>query len=173
MDTHQAILTKLDVRQFSSKRVPADVKLKVLEAARAAQTGNNKQHLRFILVQNKESIKKLAGDSTSGPWVAGADFAVVVLTDPKIGFHLIDTGRAVQQMQLSAWNDGVISGVYTGIKEEAMRRDFGYPIDVRPTMVVGFGYPTKEIIGKKNRMPLSELAFIDKFGNKYDPKKVS
>src|SRR6266581_411252 len=140
MDTHQAILTKLDVRQYSPKKVPSDVKMKVLEAARAAGTGNNQQHLRFILVQNRESIKKLAEDSTSGPWVAGADFAVVVLTDPKLGFHLIDTGRVVQQMQLSAWNSGVISGVYTGIKEEAMRK---------------------------------ELGFVEKFGNKFDSKKLS
>jgi nitroreductase len=173
MDTHQAILTKLDVRQFASKKVPAEVKQKVLEAARATQTGLNKQHWRFILVQSKELIKKLAEDSTSGPWVAGADFAVIVLTDPKLGFHLIDTGRAVQQMQLSAWNSGVISGVYTGIKEEAMRKDFGYPSDVKPTMVVGFGYPIKKIVGKKDRVPVSDLAFIDKFGNKFDPKKLS
>ena len=173
MDTHQAILTKLDVRQFGPKKVPAEVKQKVLEAARATQTGMNKQHWRFILVQSKELIKKLAEDSTSGPWVAGADFAVIVLTDPKIGFHLIDTGRAVQQMQLSAWNNGVISGVYTGIKEEAMRKDFGYPPDVKPTMVVGFGYPIKKIVGKKDRAPVSDLAFIDKFGNKFDPKKLS
>jgi len=173
MDTHQAILTKLDVRQFSQKKVPADIKMKVLEAARAAQTGNNRQHWRLVLVQNKESIKKLAEDSTSGAWVASADFAVIVLTDPKLGFHLIDTGRAVQQMQLSAWNSGVISGVYTGIKDEPMRRDFGYPADLKPTMVVGFGYPVKKIIGKKNRMPLSEIAFIDKFGNNYDPKKLN
>jgi len=173
MDTHQAILTKLDVRQYSSKKVPAAVKLKVLEAARASGTGNNNQHLRFILLQNKESIKKLADDSTSGPWVAGADFAVIVLTDPKVSFHLIDTGRAVQQMQLSAWNNGVISGVYTGIKEEAMRKDFGFPPDIKPTMVVGFGYPVKKIVGKKDRMPISELAFLDKFGNKFDPKKLT
>ncbi|HEV2119840.1 MAG TPA: nitroreductase family protein [Candidatus Bathyarchaeia archaeon] len=173
MDTHQAILTKLDIRQFSSKKVPADVKLKVLEAARATQTGMNKQHLRFVMVQNKELIKKLGEDSTSGPWVAGADFAVILLTDPKLGFHLIDTGRAVQQMQLSAWNSGVLSGVYTGIKEEAMRRDFGFPTDLKPTMIVGFGYPVKKIVGKKNRMPISELAFLDKFGNKFDPKKLS
>jgi nitroreductase len=173
MDTHQAILTKLDVRQFSQKKVPADVKMKVLEAARAAQSGMNKQHWRLVLVQNKESIKKLAEDSTSGPWVAGADFAVIVLTDPKLGFHLIDTGRTVQQMQLSAWNNGVISGVYTGIKDEAMRKDFGYPTELKPTMVVGFGYPVRKIVGKKNRMPLSEIAFIDKFGNQYDPKKLN
>src|SRR5213083_1230144 len=99
MDTHQAILTKLDVRQFSPKKVPADVKLKVFEAARATQTGNNKQHLRFILVQNKDSIKKLAEDSTSGPWVAGADFAVIVLTDPKLGSVRTMTAKSAPATQ--------------------------------------------------------------------------
>ena len=173
MDTYKTILTKLDVRQFDAKKVPADVKLKVLEAARASGTGINKQHWRFILVQDKVVIKKLAEDSTSGGWVAGADFAVIVLADPQLGFHLIDSGRAVQDMQLAAWDQGVISGLYTGFKEDRMRRDFAIPNELKPTVVVGFGYPTKKILGKKNRRPLSELAFVDKYGNKFDPKKLN
>ena len=173
MDTYKTILTKLDVRQFDSKRVPGDVKLKVLEAARASGTGINKQHWRFILVQEKEAVKRLAEDSTSGGWVAGANFAVIVLADPKLGFHLIDSGRAVQDMQLAAWDQGVISGLYTGFKEERMRRDFAVPDELKPTVVVGFGYPATKIAGKKNRRPLSELAFVDKYGNKFDAKKIS
>ena len=173
MDTYKTILTKLDVRQFDAKKVPADVKLKVLEAARASGTGINKQHWRFILVQDKVVIKKLAEDSTSGGWVAGADFAVIVLADPQLGFHLIDSGRAVQDMQLAAWDQGVISGLYTGFKEDRMRRDFAIPNELKPTVVVGFGYPTMKILGKKNRRPLSELAFVDKYGNKFDPKKLN
>ena len=173
MDTYKTILTKLDVRQFDAKKVPVDVKLKVLEAARASGTGINKQHWRFILVQDKVVIKKLAEDSTSGGWVAGADFAVIVLADPQLGFHLIDSGRAVQDMQLAAWDQGVISGLYTGFKEDRMRRDFAIPNELKPTVVVGFGYPTTKILGKKNRRPLSELAFVDKYGNKFDPKKLN
>ena len=173
MDTYKTILTKLDVRQFDAKKVPADVKLKVLEAARASGTGINKQHWRFILVQDKVVIKKLAEDSTSGGWVTGADFAVIVLADPQLGFHLIDSGRAVQDMQLAAWDQGVISGLYTGFKEDRMRRDFAIPNELKPTVVVGFGYPTMKILGKKNRRPLSELAFVDKYGNKFDPKKLN
>ena len=173
MDTYKTILTKLDVRQFDAKKVPADVKLKVLEAARASGTGINKQHWRFILVQDKMVIKKLAEDSTSGGWVAGANFAVIVLADPQLGFHLIDSGRAVQDMQLAAWDQGVISGLYTGFKEDRMRRDFAIPNELKPTVVVGFGYPTMKILGKKNRRPLSELAFVDKYGNKFDPKKLN
>lgn len=173
MDTQKTILTKLDVRQYDAKKVPADVKHRVLEAARASGTGINKQHWKFILVQEKEAIKQLAQDSTSGSWVAGANFAVIVLTDPTLGFHLLDSGRAVQDMQLAAWDQGVISGIYTGFKEEKMRKDFAIPSDLKPSAVVGFGYPTKKIIGKKNRKPLTELAFIDKYGNKFDPKRLT
>jgi nitroreductase len=172
LDTFDTIKTKLDVRQYAPRLVPAEVKLKVLEAARATGSGMNRQHWRFLLVQNKESVKKLAQDSTSGGWSSGADFAVVILTDPALGFHLIDAGRAIQDMQLAAWNSGVASGVYTGVKEESMRRDFGIPKELRPTAVVSFGYPSKKIVGKKNRMPLVELAYLDKFGNKFDPKKL-
>lgn len=165
-------MSKLDIREFQPKKVPGDVKQRVLEAARATGTGMNKQHWRFILVEEKEAVKRLAEDSTSGGWVAGANFAVIVLTDPQYGFHQIDAGRAVQNMQLAAWDQGVISGIYTGIKEEKLRKDFGIPPSLKATAVVGFGYPTRKIEGKKNRMPLSELAFIDKFGNKYDQKKL-
>lgn len=172
METYKTILTKLDVRQYDSKKVPAEVKLKVLEAARATGTGMNRQEWRFILVQEKEMIKKLAEDSTSGGWVAGANFAVIVLSDPTLGFHGIDAGRAIQNMELAAWDQGVISGIYTGIKDEKMRKDFAIPSSLKPVVVVGFGYPTKKIVGKKKRMPLTELASVDKYGNKFDSKKL-
>lgn len=127
-------------------------------------TGLNTQHWRFILVDNRESIKKLARNSTSGPWVAGANFAVIVLTNPKHRFHAIDAGRVVQDMQLAAWNFGVASGVFTGVREE-MRGDFNIPTDLEPTIVGGFGYPARKVSGKKNRLPLSELAYHEKYGN--------
>src|SRR6266849_7390449 len=108
METYKTILTKLDVRQYDSKTVPAEVKLRVLEAARASGTGNNRQEWRFILVQEKETLKKLAEDSVSGGWVVSANFAVIVLAAPTPSFNLIDAGRAVQNMELAAWDHGVI-----------------------------------------------------------------
>ena len=173
MDTIKTIMTKLDVREFEKKKVPPEVKMKVLEAARSSGTGRNMQHWRFVLVQDKEAVKKLGEDSTSGAWVAGADFAVIILTDPQLGFHLIDAGRALQDMELAAWDQGVASGIYTGFKEERMRKDFAIPGGLKPAVVVGFGYPTRRIVGKKDRMALSELASIDKYGNKLDSKKLN
>lgn len=168
MDASEAVRTKLDVREFSPKPIPSEVKKAVLEAARLTQSGTNSQHWRFILVQDKNNLKTMAEDSSWGKWVAGANFAVVVCTDPTKGYHMIDAGRAVQDMQLTAWDHGVASGVFTGIKESEFRRDFGIPKDLNPTIIVGFGYPERKLLGKKNRKPLLEVAFLERYGNELD-----
>ena len=43
MDAFECVATKLDIREFSSKEVPREIKLKVLEAARLTGTGLNTQ----------------------------------------------------------------------------------------------------------------------------------
>jgi nitroreductase len=166
------VISKLDVHEFAPKKVPSDVKMKVLEAARLTGSGMNVQHWRFVMVQGHDRLKTLADDSTTGQWVENADFAVIVLTNPKYGFHLLDAGRAVQSMQVAAWNFGVASRLFTGVNREALEVDFGIPKDLSPSVIVGFGYPTRKLIGKKKRNPLSELAFLDRFGKPLTPEKL-
>lgn len=166
MDAFECIATKLEVREFTSQIVPSEIRLKVLEAARLTGTGLNTQHWRFILVDGRESLKKLAEDSTSGSWIGAANFAVIVLTNPKYNFHLIDAGRVLASMQLAGWNYGVGSGLFTGIIEERLRTDFGVPKELSPTVIVGFGYPANKLTGKrKNRMPLDNLVSFERYGN--------
>ena len=163
MDVFDGIATKLDVREFSPQQVPAEIKQSVLEAARMTGTGLNTQHWRFILVEGKDRLNKLAEDSTSGGWVAAANFAIIVLTNPKYNFHMIDAGRVAQNMQLAAWNRGVASGLFTGVREE-LRSDFVIPKELNVTLVLGFGYPTRKLAGRKNRVPLEELVYYDRYG---------
>ncbi len=168
-------MTKLDVKEYDpSKKVPSDVKIKVLEAARSTGTGVNTQHWRFILVHGRDAMKQLAQDSATGKWVESCDFAVIVLTDPKLGYHLIDAGRAVQNMQIAAWNYDVASRIFTGLNAESFRRDFLIPPELNPTAVVGFGYPMRKITGKrKNRRPLEEVAFLGKYGNRFERSNLN
>ena len=166
MDAYECIATKLEAREFSAQDISSEIRLKIIEAARLTGTGMNTQHWRFISVQKKDNLKKLAEDSTSGSWVAGANFAVIVLTNPKYGFHLIDAGRVLQNMQLTAWNEGVGSGLFTGIKEEKLTNDFQIPNELTPSVIIGFGYPISRLTGKrKNRLPLHELVYYEKYGS--------
>ena len=166
MDAFECIATKLEVREFSTQDISSEIRLKILEAARLTGTGMNTQHWRFILVEKKDNLGKLAEDSTSGSWVSGANFAVIVLTNPKYGFHLIDAGRVLQNMQLTAWNEGVGSGLFTGIREEKLRSDFQIPNELTPSVILGFGYPLSKLTGKrKNRLPIHELVYHEKYGS--------
>ena len=165
LDAYEVVASKLEVAEFAPKAVLADIKLKVIDAARLTGSGMNYQHWRFILVQGRERLKTLANDSTTGKWVEGANFAVIVLTNPKYGFHLIDAGRALQSMEIAAWAFGVASRIFTGVNRESLERDFGIPKDLNPSVIVGFGYPAKNILGKKNRKSVGEVAYLDRFGN--------
>ena len=164
MEAYEVVVSKLDSAEYAKKSVPEDIKIKIIDAARLTGSGMNNQHWRFILVQSHDRLKTLADDSTTGQWVEGADFAVIVLTNPKYGFHLIDAGRALQSMQMAAWSFGVTSRIFTGVNREALERDFGIPKDLSPSVVVGFGYPVRKQKGKKKRKSISEVAFLDRFG---------
>lgn len=166
MNTRECINSKLDIREFSSDNVSINTIKEILESARKTGSGLNTQHWRFILVKEKDILKRLSDDSTSGRWIAGANFAIIILTDPKHSFHMLDAGRVVQNMQLSAWDEGVGSGIYTGVKLKDMRNHFKIPSDYNISAVVGFGYPKKSITGKtKNRKAIGEITFIESFGN--------
>jgi nitroreductase len=166
MDAFECVITKLDVREFSLQNISAEIKSKILEAARLTGSGLNTQHWRFIVIEEKNNLKKLSEDSTTGGWVSGANFAVIVLTNPRHKFHMIDAGRVVQDMQLAAWNYGVASCLFTGVQDEKLRSDFGIPKDLNPTLIVGFGFSAKQISGKrKNRMPLDKIVYYEKYGN--------
>ena len=169
MDTYDAIVTKLDVREFADKRVDDRTKTKILQAARFTGSSSNTQHWRFILVQDKKNLAALAQDSTTGPWVKNADFAVIINIDPNVPASAIDAGRVLQDMQLAAWNFGVVSRVYTGFREAELRRDFGVPQGLKPAAVLGFGYPVRRIRGKKSRKPLEELVSVESYGRSFHP----
>ena len=47
-----------------------------------------------------------------------------------------------------------------------MRKAFKIPGDLAITAVIGFGYPRKKVVGRKDRLPLEQVAFSELYGNK-------
>lgn len=168
MDVWDAIETRIEVREYADDPVDDAVKRRVLEAARLSPSGKNVQHWRFVLVEDGDRVEELADVSATGGWVAGADFAVVVCTDPDYAFAELDAGRAVTHMQLAAWEEGVGSCIYTGFDDDEMARLLDLPAEFRVSLVAGFGHPAREVRGRKDRRPLEELAFSERFGERLD-----
>ncbi|MEM0120883.1 MAG: nitroreductase family protein [Thermoprotei archaeon] len=57
MDVFEAVNTRLEVREFSDKPVPDEVKLRVLETARLSPSGVNTQHWRFITCRQETGAR--------------------------------------------------------------------------------------------------------------------
>ena len=76
-------------------------------------------------------------------------------------------------MQLAAWNEGVASGIFTGIDEAALKEHLAIPAELHVSVIAGFGYPARSLSGrKKNRLPIEELAFLERYGNPLAPART-
>ena len=166
MDTYLAIASKRDWRRFADRPIPEDVERRTLDAGRLAGSASNKQHRRFVVVEDPELKRRLAETVYAASNVLNAPL-VVALVGPEGTIPTFDGGRAAQNMFLAAWNEGVAS-VPNGMPDAARTGALlGLAADERPLLVLSFGYPStpkdperrsaEEWSAEANRRPLEEV----------------
>jgi len=168
MEVFEAVRTVLAVREYQDKPVPADVIKRVVEAAQLTASSQNGQPWHFIVVEERETLRKLGDQAKTGPYIAGAAFAVVVLVQSQSRFGVSDGSRAIQSMMLTAWADGVGSN-WVGFRGlDTIKPLLNIPDEMEILSIIPFGYPAKRVgKGKKNRKPLSEVASRERFDQPY------
>jgi nitroreductase len=164
MDVIEAIRTLLAVRRYQDRPVPEATVSRILEAGRLTGSAMNRQPWHFVVVQDRERLRQLGRLASSGPYVAQAPLAVVVVVE-RTSFAVSDASRAIQSMMLAAWSDGVGSNwVGFGGLEEA-RRLLAVPETLDVLAILPFGYPAQPVgRGKKERKALAAVAHRERFG---------
>lgn len=167
MDTLECIRKRRDIRSFIDREVSDETIMKIIEAGRLAPSAMNLQPWNFIVVKDKQNIKTLGPLCTSGRFIVGASFAVVIVTDPSNKWHEIDGARAVQNMALAGWNEGVGCCWIGAINRERVMEMLNIPRHLHVLTILPFGYPEQFTVNrKKNRKSLGEIAHREKFGVK-------
>ena len=167
MDVFETIRTVLAVRAYQDKPIPAEVVRKIVEAAWLTASSRNGQPWHFIVVENRETLKKLGALARTGPYIAQAPLAIVVAMEQS-PYAVSDGSRAIQSMVLTAWSEEVGSNWvgFQGLTE--IKPLLGIPAEVDVLAIVPFGYPAKHFgKGKKNRKPLAEVAHRERFGQPF------
>ena len=172
MDAYECIRSRREVRDYRPDPVSDDVVRRILQAGRWAPSSRNEQPWHFIVVRDRETLRAIGDIATSGGFIADAPMAIAVAMENAFRRDL-DAGRALQQMQLAAWSEGVGSCFVGFTLEEPIRRIkdlLGIPDNVELVTVVPFGYLTREYSGTggKRRKPLAEIAHSERFGVKYE-----
>jgi len=168
-EVFEAARTMLAVREFADRPVPDDVLRRILEAGRQTASARNGQPWHFVLVREREGLRKLGSLVRTGGYTANAAAAVIVAYEKAMAqYGMSDASRAIQSMLLTAWGDGVASN-WTGFGGlEGVRKEFGVPDTYDVLAVLPFGYPLRRIAGKKKRKPLNDVASAERFGQTVD-----
>jgi nitroreductase len=169
MNVSEAIRTLLAVRRYQDRPVPDEVLRRILEAGRVSASAANKQPWHFVVVQDPVMIAQLAAAAPSGPYIAGAPLAIVVVVG-QTPYAVSDGSRAIQDMLLAAWDEGV-GGNWVGFVGglEGVKPLLGIPANRDVLAILPFGYPAERLgAGKKKRKPLAEIAYRERWGEPFE-----
>jgi nitroreductase len=124
----------------------------------------NRQPWHFIVIRDRETLRRLGAMASSGPYVAQAPLAIVVATD-KSRFAVSDASRAIQSMLLAAWADGVGSNWVGFGGLDSVKALLDLPANLDVLAILPFGYPARQVgRGKKQRKALGEVAHHERYG---------
>jgi nitroreductase len=146
--------------------VPDLVIHRILQAARWAPSSSNTQPWHFIVVREKATIEKLGEICTQGAFIGQSQVAIAIVMEGARRAQL-DAGRALQQMELVAWSEG-LGTCFVGVRGEAqdqVKELLGIPEDMELVTVLPFGYRVQGRRGTGTpRKAMSEIAHGERFG---------
>jgi nitroreductase len=168
METFDAIRTVLAVRHFKDTPISEPIVRQIVEVGRLTASGGDSQPWHFIVVRDKEILRRLGQLARTGPYISQAPLAIVVAMD-RSSIAVSDGSRAIQDMILAAWSQGVGSNWvgYNNLPE--VNPLLGIPEEVSVLAILPFGYPVEAVgKGQKKRKPLREVAYKERWGKPFE-----
>ncbi len=169
MEVVECLRRRRTVRRFKNEPVPESVVTKILQAARWAPSSRNQQPWHLIVVRDRGTLVQIGRTARTGSFIGEATLAVAVAMENADSPEL-DAGRALQQMELMAWSEGMGTCFVTLTDAERVevKRLLEIPPEIDLMTVLPFGYRPGDFKGRGvSRRSLSEIAHGEKFGNPY------
>ncbi len=168
MEVFDAVRTVLAIRQFQDKPIPEAIVHQIVESAHVTASSMNGQPWHFVIVQDKEMLRKLGSLAQTGPYIAQAPLAIVVGVEQS-PYGISDASRAIQSMILTAWAEGIGSN-WVGFENlQNINPVLGIPNEVTILAILPFGYPVATVgKGKKKRKPLGVVAHSERWNQPFE-----
>jgi len=174
MDVAEAIKARRSVRSYETNKKIEPEKLRlVLEAARLAPSAYNKQDCRYIVIDNKETLRELARACEDQNFIADAGAAICCCaTNPQ---HWLSSGErtypldmavAASFMMLQATELGLASCWIGAYSVSRVRRLLRIPEEVRVACIIVIGHP-HYVPAPTTRKPMEEIFAAEHYDQPY------
>ena len=146
MDLSEAIKSRRSIRSYLDKPLSKDTLEKIVDAGRFAPTARGVEPWEFVVVAEKEKLKKIAGLAENGRFISGAAACIAVFSsDTK--YYLEDGCAATENILLAAAGLGVGSCWVAGDKKP-YAGEIGVLLKAPPSFklisLISLGYPKEE-----------------------------
>ena len=145
MDAIEVLKTRRCIRAYTSEPVARNVIEDIVNCGRLAATARNEQPWEFVVVTEREALRRIADWADYGKFIANAAACVVVLCK-ETKYYLEDGCNASQNMLLAATAHGLGACWVDGDKKpyaETVRKEVGAPKGYKVVSLVSIGHPAE------------------------------
>src|SRR5919201_4513414 len=165
-------------RAFDERPVPDEAMQQILEIGRWSGSSRNSQPWSFVVVTDREKLRRLAEIIPYGRWIDRAPCAIALVMDGQGSGQSFDAGRLAERMMVAAHALGLGAGVATISEPEQERQALellGVPAGHGLGVFLAIGYAAPRPEGTRpaalrrpgaGRRPLGELVHYQRYGQR-------
>ncbi len=174
MELQKAIKKRKSVRKFKTKKPDWRDIIECIDSARYAPMAGNLFTPRFILIDDKSTIQKLA-EAAQQDFIAEAKYVVIVCSSKEKTINSFgeraeiyvrqQTGAAIQNFLLSLEEKGLATCWIGHFVEEQVKRVAKIPDNVQVEAFFPIGYAYSDAKGRKKVM-IDDVLYFHNYKNK-------
>jgi nitroreductase len=175
MSLDSIIQKRKSVKGFSEKKADWRKIIKAIDAARYAPMAGNIFTLKFILVDNKDKIKKIS-DACQQNFIKEASQVIVVCSKPLLAkipfpeqgetFLHQQAGAGIQNILLKLEEQGLAACWVGYFVENLVREELDISSEVSIEAIIPVGHETKSKVIKKTKTDLEASLYFNSYGDK-------
>jgi nitroreductase len=174
MEFYDVLRTRRSIRSFKPDPVDEAVLERVLEAARIAPSGSNRQPWKFIVIKSRETRERLVPACQNQKLLAEAPVVIAALSLPiasNRGMYmgkfsvLLDVSIAFDHLLLAARREGLGTCWIGAFDNGEVKNILGVPEEVQVVALTPLGYPKdpEAFQPVKERKAMKEIVLQEKW----------
>jgi len=173
LDFYKVIRTRRSVRSFKKEPIPDEVLNRVLDTARVAPSGGNRQPWKFILVKDERLRQRMVAACNDQKFMMDAPL-IVVACGQKLPINrggymgemsiLLDVSIAFTHLILAARAEGLGTCWIGAFNNKEIKKLLKVPNEYEVVAATPLGYPSTDVFTNPgNRKNLDEIVSLNKF----------
>ena len=163
--------TVRQIRQYAAERVPEAVVKQLLQVARWTGSSRNTQPWHFVVVTNREQLRKISELRAPINWLAGASLGIAIVLEGAGVSEAYDEGRVTERILIAAHTldyGGGVAWFGDETQQAEAKRILGIPAERTARSIVMIGRPISTKDPRPNarrggRKPLSEIVSYERY----------